>query len=216
MTSTVDINRYVVDPFNITDFNRTEEQLQVFLMFCVAVAGKKAVMISKKINTFLCSLELMYEDLAIKRYGSAKPFDLLRVARDKSGMRYWIEHTKLGKTKVLSQAFTEFADWADSGLSLETISIDQLESVCGIGFKTSRFFLLHSRQDQKIAVLDTHLLHFLRDKGYDAPAVTPSSKQRYSELEAVVLKLAKKAKKSVADFDLWVWRKYTKTKPLVG
>jgi hypothetical protein len=42
-----------IDPFNITDFNRNHVELKEFLLFCICVAGKKATIISEKINHFL-------------------------------------------------------------------------------------------------------------------------------------------------------------------
>jgi hypothetical protein len=201
----------MVDPHNITDFERTDTELQEFLMFCPAVAGKTAVVISKKLDEFLFMSARYW---ATSNEDEPAPFELLKRLRDGDAIESMIKNVGLGKNTLLTRAYTEMANRYERGFDLRTCSASELEEIPGIGFKTSRFFLLHSRPQQEIAVIDTHILHYLRDKGYDVPRNTPASASKYAELEKLVLKLAKRAKKSVADFDLWVWRKYTKTKPI--
>ena len=86
---------------------------------------------------------------------------------------------------------------------------EDLEKIHGVGMKTSRCFILHSRKDAQYAGLDTHMLKFLRSKGIDAPMSTPSSKKQYLTLEKYVLYYAQLAKRSPADFDLEIWRQYS-------
>jgi len=91
---------------------------------------------------------------------------------------------------------------------LRTCSIDELESIFGIGRKTSRCFVMHSRRNAQCAGLDTHILKFLRSKGHDVPKSTPGSKKKYLEIENLFLKYAKKSNKTIAKFDLDIWKKY--------
>ena len=44
-----------IDPYNITNFNRTEGELQLFLLFCIVVAGKTAYIQAEKLEQFLDS-----------------------------------------------------------------------------------------------------------------------------------------------------------------
>ena len=44
-----------IDPYNITKYDRTEEELQLFLLFCIVVAGKTAYIQAEKLEQFLCS-----------------------------------------------------------------------------------------------------------------------------------------------------------------
>jgi hypothetical protein len=101
------------------------------------------------------------------------------------------------------------ADLAHSKLNLRTCTTDDLESIYGIGFKTARCFILHSRKDARVSGLDTHMLKHLRYLGYDAPLSTPSSKKQYLTFEKYVLSLADDAGMSPADYDLMVWNKYS-------
>ncbi len=212
----------MVDPHNITNFKRSEAELEEFALFTVAVAGKTAVVISEKIDRFLWLARARagrYYRKELKqphRVLDWSPFHLIHVLHHISQFSKRDEITacmkkaKLGKYALLQRAYLRLVY---SKFDLRKCSCEQLENVPGIGFKTSRFFVLHSRPDQNIAVLDTHILHFLRDNGVKAPKNTPSSKATYERLESKVLQMAKAANKTVADFDLEIWRKYTKTKP---
>ena len=95
------------------------------------------------------------------------------------------------------------------GLDLRTCTAEDLERCPGIGLKTSRFFILHTRRAARVACLDTHILRWLSDLGYKAPKVTPNSKKVYRELEAIFLGLARKKRMSPARLDLAIWRKYS-------
>jgi thermostable 8-oxoguanine DNA glycosylase len=90
---------------------------------------------------------------------------------------------------------------------LKSVTIEELESVHGISSKTSRFFLLHSRPNQRIVVLDTHLLaHMREDLGIVAPKATPDRK-KYLELEQKLLEVIDESGKTFAEYDLDVWKK---------
>jgi hypothetical protein len=39
-----------VDPYNITKYNRTEAELECFLLFCIVVAGKTAYIQARKLR----------------------------------------------------------------------------------------------------------------------------------------------------------------------
>jgi hypothetical protein len=98
---------------------------------------------------------------------------------------------------------------AHSGLDLQTCPAEDLEKIHGIGMKTSRCFIMHSREDSDYAGLDTHVLAFLRDLGHDVPKHTPSSKQKYQDIETKFLFLAQVVDRSPAHFDLLIWRVYS-------
>ena len=93
-------------------------------------------------------------------------------------------------------------------LDLRTCSASDLEKIHGIGPKTARCFILHSRKNAQVAGLDTHMLKHLKSLGYDVPKSTPTGK-KYLELEKVVLSLAKRAKMTPASYDLHIWNKYS-------
>jgi len=96
----------------------------------------------------------------------------------------------------------------NSGINLHTCSIKDLECFHGIGPKTARCFIIHSRKDAQCAGLDTHVLKFLGVLGYDVPKSTPTGKL-YESLEQAFLKQAKRAMMPIYELDLSVWRYYS-------
>jgi thermostable 8-oxoguanine DNA glycosylase len=83
--------------------------------------------------------------------------------------------------------------------------VEELEKIPGLGLKTSRFFLLHSRKDQQVAVLDTHILRWMRSRGWKAPKATPPLK-KYKELEVAFLMECVWSGMTPATLDLFIWK----------
>ena len=176
----------MIDPFNITKFNRTTAELQELLLFAVAVAGKTASIISKKIDEFL------------KPAGGTLPFNYL-LKFDKHEILKELQKVRLGKYKILTQAYSCLAK---SKLNLRECSVNDLEEVPGIGPKTSRFFLLHTRPNQNVACIDTHIKKWLNSLGIKC--------NNYAEYEQAFLLQAKLMKRDVASLDLEIWKRYAR------
>ena len=66
---------------------------------------------------------------------------------------------KLGKYSLLERSFRALAA---SGADLRTCDWRGLTAFPGIGIKTSKFFILHSRAGEMHGVLDTHVLNWMR------------------------------------------------------
>ena len=111
---------------------------------------------------------------------------------------------KLGQYNRISNAFKGILKFKDN---LKNVTIDELEGIKGIGSKTARFFILHSRPDAKVAVLDTHILKWLNEKGYKVPKATPA-KKKYAEIEKLFLTEAINHQMTPADLDLTIWKSY--------
>ena len=179
----------VIDPKNITDFNRTDNQLEMFWLFCIAVAGKNSDTTSKL-------LSLMF----YARQDS--PFDYLRDL-GQTGIHNMLVVNRSGQYRRISKAFTQSLD-----LDLRTCTLEDLLSIYGVGPKTARFFLLHSREDCQHAVLDTHILKWMKDHGIDnAPDTTPQNKKTYIEYENMFYLLVQHyfPGLSLAQADLLIW-----------
>jgi thermostable 8-oxoguanine DNA glycosylase len=185
---------YMIDPFKITDFERKEADLQEFLLFCVAVAGKKATMIASKIATFLSGAN-----------NNELPFDYVRRLAQSELLVERLKDVKMGKYALLNRAWRDLT--GANGPDIRACSADELQSIHGVGFKTARFFILHSRRDADVAVIDTHVLKYLASLGHKVPTTIPVG-QQYLDLEAIMIELAKAAGMTMADFDLAVWSHY--------
>jgi thermostable 8-oxoguanine DNA glycosylase len=184
----------MINPTTITNYNRTETELEEFLMFAILVAGKKAEQQAKKLEQFLANCP----------YAKYSPFQYLEYLIKTHTLSGEMMRLKLGQYKRLTFAFIGILKFKGR---LKNVSIDELEGVKGIGSKTARFFVLHSRPNQKVAVLDTHILKWLREQGHNAPKATPS-KKKYAVLEKIFLTEALKREMLPADLDLQIWKSY--------
>jgi thermostable 8-oxoguanine DNA glycosylase len=195
----------MIDPYNITNYNRTEGELQKFLLFCIVVAGKTAYIQAQKLEEFLISVN---ERLMLPEH--ANPFQSL-ISADQNGILFEeIKKAKLGQYKKL---FAGFKYISDTKLVLNNTTTEQLELIPGVGMKSSRFFLLHSSKEYKdrIAILDTHILKFIKENiDNQAPKSTPTIKVKYKYWEDVFLHWCELNNKNVADFDLEVWKSYAR------
>ena len=126
-----------------------------------------------------------------------------------------LEKVLMGKYVLLTKGLTELATRLDVTRLEAVAGIPLLESFHGIGMKTSRMIILHSFPGVRCAVLDTHILTFLRSKGHQAPYNTPSSRRTYLELEQNFLYLADKEGKTPADLDAELWRAASYRQPQV-
>lgn len=194
----------MIDPKKVTDYNRNEWQLQEFLIYCVCVAGKKSEIESPKVRKFCMDA----------RFGHGlTPFELIRKLLSVSSIEEdgLMQHLKKYKIAPYQQRYNSFKDIVTLlDEDLREVTIDQLQEVRGISTKTSRFFLTHSREDFDEPVLDTHILRFLSDFGYkDVPKSTPQNPKAYERLSRLFRSIARFEGKSVTDFDLEVWTKYS-------
>jgi thermostable 8-oxoguanine DNA glycosylase len=187
----------MINPSDITKYDRTEAELEEFLLFCILVAGKNSKVQAKKLEEFL----------TIHNTDKLDPFNYVSKLRCSLWLETHIKLAKLGQYTRLMKCFSEVLTLCGK---LSTCTVEDLEAISGIGPKSARFFLTHSRENQKFAVLDTHMLKYLRDKGYDkAPKNTPVGKH-YRMWELIVLSEAMSHGMPPADFDLMIWKRYSK------
>ena len=185
----------MIDPFNVTKYDRSISELQEFLLFCIFVSGKRADIIANKLNDLFS-------------YNNVEPFSLIKKWIEEKTLDEKLRKVKMGKYSHFSKGLKQLIE---SNLNLKECSVEDLEAIHGIGPKTSRYFILHTRKNQRIACLDTHILTYLRELGHSAPKTTPSGK-KYQKLEKIFIDLADKNGKNIADFDLEIWKKSTKSK----
>lgn len=160
-----------VNPERLTKFDRTEDELFRFLFFSVAVAGKTAKQVAIKVNSF-------FKDVPDARWY----LGYLLGRRELVGA---LEAQRMGKYRCIA-GFVE--DYIFQAPDLTTCTVEDLEKLRGVGPKTARMFLLHSRPNQRFAVLDTHVLKFLKEmfpsRAHLIPKATPTGK-KYKQIEAL-------------------------------
>lgn len=190
----------MIDPFNITDYNRSQAELERFLLFVICVAGKNAQRTATAIEKVL-AYEFSNRKLT--------PFQQLALYRRHRMLRKALESAGIGQyTRIIAAIHAVL----DANLDLSTCTLEQLEAIPGIGPKSARFFLLHSRPNQQVAVIDTHMLKWLAALGYAVPKSGFPNRKQYAILEQAFLTEAKAAGRDLAEFDLAIWSSYAKKK----
>ena len=183
----------LIDPKKITNFTRTTAELQSFFLFGLFCAGKNSDYAAKCLAKLLNTIEGETPFEVLKNLGEVGIYNALLASR-------------IGQYNRLTKAVMSAVN-----LDLATCTLEELMNVHGVGQKTARFFLLHTRPDCQCAVLDTHILKWLRDNQVDAPQNTPTSVKQYLALEKQFLFLAREnfPFMSIADIDLTLWMKYS-------
>ncbi len=189
----------MIDPSNITNFSRTKEELEEFLIFCLLVTGKNARTTSRLLEDLLKSIHTGPQPLLFK--SSYRPFYFLK-RHNETQLKDMLSSAKFGCYNIKAKSLYELVH---SGLNLKTCTVEDLEKIHGIGPKTSRFFILHSRDNQQCAVLDVHILKYLSENGHNVPRYTPSNKKKYKEIEAIFLTIAEEKNVSASKLDLDIW-----------
>jgi thermostable 8-oxoguanine DNA glycosylase len=179
----------MIKPSEITNYYRNEYELEEFLLFCVCAAGKNSNVQAGKLDQVIVNV---------------LPFATIRCLNRRGTLVDALKRAKLGKYDLLSKSFTELST---AKLDLEKVHWRQLITFPGIGIKTAKFFLCHSRIDFVGAVLDTHILKFLAREHPKAniPKVSPSQIHRYQEIESLFLAECFKRKTPPAALDLQIW-----------
>ena len=185
-----------VNPTDITDFNRDTNQLESFWLFCMFVAGKNSDYASR------CLTRLIHAAKLGQDIGEEGVFNYFKSIGE-VGVHNALVASKVGQYVRLTKGIMQSLD-----LDLRTCTLDDLLAIHGVGNKTARFFLLHTREGCDYAVLDTHILAWLRDNGVeDAPKNTPTNSKKYQELEKQFRYLSRLPYPYLSDaqIDLLIW-----------
>lgn len=164
------------------------------LIYSVIVAGKSAKFTDR-------AMRLLIYDGPDRDY----PFDQLRGTMQNGGLEEGLRQSRTGNYRKFLKCFPQLVK-----LDAETCTVEELETIHGIGFKTSRFFLLWTRPGVRYAALDTHVMKFLRRLGYTKNKATPGSSTAYQSLEKIFLEIANKVGRSAREFDFAIWDSYSK------
>lgn len=190
----------MINPAEVTNYNRTQSELQEFLLFCINVAGKKSSIEAPKLEVFIQRAKDITKETS--------PFNCIKKLIQLGRLQEIMHWAKLSPYK---QRYNSYVDVVKLG-DLQKVTLNRLLQVAGIGLKTARFFLSHSREDFDEPMLDTHILQFLRDNGYrHAPKSTPSNVGVYNYYANIFKMFARVSGKSVTDLDLEIWKQYSKT-----
>lgn len=179
----------MIDPFSITNYSRTTCELEEFALFCCCVQGKQAGVQAAKLDEFL-------------NINRERPFEYVRNLVEAGRLSARLREVRLGMYARLTLSFEQLAF---SNIDLASCSLADLLRIDGFGPKSARFFLLHSRESVRCAVLDRHILGWMRSLGYEVPVTTPSAPAAYAKIEQWYLRECDLRGRHPAQLDLEVW-----------
>jgi len=181
-----------IDSSKITNYNPSKGEFQALIIFWVLAAGKTAKGAERILSLLLPKRDLPFSQL--KKYSETE-------------LAHKLKSIGCGCFNNKAKSIYQLVN---SDLNFSNCSVEDLESIYGIGRKTSRGFILHTRRNAQCAVLDTHILKYLKEQNApDVPRSTPSSKTEYERLEKYFLSLCRKKRKAPAKLDLEVWNSYS-------
>lgn len=189
--------------------HETEYIKQKFLFTALCVAGKNAKQQQKKVDVFCKNVERWAGGRATPLLAilSSIPAAKLHAAIDRE-----LKAVKMGQYTRLIAAVKHLCMWySQDNDCFNTIEREALRLCPGMGMKTASFFLINTRVDVVHAVLDTHILSWLRNvRDYKtAPRSTPSDVYIYKMWEGVYFgEMFKEGytTKDTAMFDLRLWK----------
>lgn len=205
----------MVDPANITKYNRTREELEELALFATLVAGKPVGRTARLLENFLNNSRIAIGyDLT--------PFELVRTWVRLGRLEQQLRRYGTGQYDRLVRCWTQLTAMAPArrghGNELEyAVPLGDtyaLEQVHGIGPKTARFIVLHSVRGARCIPIDTHWLKELRANGYDVKQPSPDghmtmTRLQYARYEQYALEVADRTGLTVAEADLMIWRKWS-------
>lgn len=171
------------------------EQLQKKFLYCLIVAGKTAEFAENKLKEWE---SWVFQD--------ELPFEAIERLDKNDHLRLSFEQSNTGNYTKLTRACREIIA---SDIDLKTCSPEELEEIYGVGPKTSRFFVMWTRDGEEYGILDTHILSWLQEQGYDVPDQTPQNEERYEEIQQIFLEEAKKRDLEPRELDYRIWKNRT-------
>lgn len=189
----------IIDPYDL-EHPWDATRLEAWILFGICVANKPADPTAKKLSDFLDTIP-----------GDISPFAKVRHMIFTGVLNEKLREFRFGQYARISKAFHEIIDEFKGTDEVLNATVERLERVNGIGPKTARMIMLYYRPDSRIAALDTHVLKWLREQGYDAPKGTPSGR-KYRELEKIFLAEADARGMSAKTLDTAIWQKYANAK----
>jgi endonuclease III len=183
-----------IDYLNITNYQRNINELLGFLLWCTVTPGKRSDVITPKFNNVIKDVE---------------PSDLIK-CHGKT-IKTLLEKEGIGQYTRILKCWKQIAKEIKPLGRLKYIKRDELIAVDGIGNKTASFFIAHSQPWSEIAVLDVHILRYLKKMfpNYLVPEQTPQDLEEYKRLEYMFLGIAASQNKTPAELDNEIWQSST-------
>lgn len=201
----------MIDPHNPPHISTASTyELEEFLLFSAAVAGKHASRTAASLANWLAEWKPKYLESpfsVLAHYTTMGPWtpgeynDVPRQILAKDLKRHG-----MGCYNARARTFLEIY-WSFINRSVREASFKQLVKIWGIGLKTASFFLAYTGIDEDRVILDTHILQWLKEQGWPrVPKATPKSMGKYEELELYFRAEAAKREITLLELDKEIWQ----------
>lgn len=201
--------------FDLMSSHNKIERLEIFFIFCCMVAGKKASVTAQKVSELLDPefRKIEFQRDLIKKSDKLSPFEYIYKLIEEDKLLETLKNHRTGQYNKLEHIFKFLYEfYKDNGYSFVLkCNLESMEAIKGIGPKTSRFYCMYTQENFQGAILDTHLLKYLKEyhELQDVPKTTPSTLKQYKKLESEYLKICNKFKKKPSVLDLQIWKLYS-------
>lgn len=172
--------------------NDKRHKQRLKFLYTLVVAGKSAEFANEKVEAWRKRHVRPHEDT----------FTAIRRLKADQNFVNSLREVGTGNYNKIDKAMD---DALDLDKPLFKCSPEDLEEIHGVGPKTSRFFLVWATDRDDCAVLDTHVLDWMADQGYDVPEQTPSTSSQYKKIEKDFIKEAEKRGTTPRELDLDIW-----------
>lgn len=192
-------------------FNGTKAQLEKFFLTCVFVAGKNATVQQSKVDQFVeCVRRDLGEDVVDTLGVISAIHHTLTEADTEPTVLAWLKEVKSGQyTRIASIICNVTAKVALPKFHITNASRKSLAAIRGIGYKTASFFKLYTTPGWQGAVLDTHILKYMKEE-CNTTGEAPPNAAEYIRLEDIFLThiRSKYPGRSIPEIDFEIWSKY--------
>ena len=131
----------MIDPKKITNFNCSDEELELHILFWFLAAGKNGVTAAKCLDKLLTAWKM----------DNFSPFEIIAEIDRRGILPDELKKFGIGCYRRKAEYFRSLLA---AKLNLKTCSLEELEAIKGCGKKSARCFLIHSRPNQSYAGLD--------------------------------------------------------------
>jgi len=114
------------------------------------------------------------------------------------------------KAKYISSMMEKFPDIVKVVNTFGSKEARELlvKNIKGLGYKEASHFLRNTGRDD-VAILDRHILRWLKGKGYLDRIPKTLTRKKYMEVESIMEEIASEEKMRLSELDLHIW--YSKT-----
>lgn len=178
----------------------TNEELEIRFICAVCCGGTRLTpeKTQKAVEQVSGAMELM----AFEEHPHS-PFAIINLLHTQKGVEEAFKASGIAHAKNKAEAVCRVAGlWVADMLDLATASVRDLEAVRCVGPKTARYFVMTTRPNAEVVVLEPEHLRHLRENGVvNVPVGVPGKGALYERLESEFIKLARNAGATVRQYE---------------